>query len=332
MVISRTPFRISFFGGGTDYPVWYEKHGGAVIGATINKYCYITCRYLPPFFKYNYRIRYTKQEYKRRLEQIKHPSVRECLRYLGIQRGIEMQHNADVPAMSGLGSSSSFTVGFLNALYALQGQMVDKKKLALDAIHVEQEMIGESVGSQDQTLVSHGGLNKIVFGAREINVIPITISQKSLDLLQDHLMLFFTGMTRRASDVAREQIKATHKKTRELKAMLKLVDEAYKVLSDSGDSLDEFGRFLHASWQLKRRLTKKISNGIIDEIYETALAAGALGGKLLGAGGGGFMLFYVKPQYQPKVKEALKRLLFVPFKFEPHGSQIIYKMPDDIYQ
>src|SRR3989344_1849827 len=163
MVISRTPFRISFLGGGTDYPLWYKKHGGAVIGTSINKYCYITCRYLPPFFKYNFRIRYTQQEHKKKISQIKHPSVRECLNFLQIKEGIEMQHNADVPAMSGLGSSSSFTVGLLNALYALRGQMVDKKQLALDAIHVEQKMIGEHVGSQDQMLTAFGGLNKIEF-------------------------------------------------------------------------------------------------------------------------------------------------------------------------
>lgn len=333
MVISRTPFRISFFGGGTDYPIWYEKNGGVVIATSINKYCYVTCRYLPPFFNYKFRIRYNKQERKNKIDQIEHPAVRECLRYLGFEDGIEMQHNADLPAMSGLGSSSSFTVGFLHSLYALQGQMVDKKKLALDAIHVEQKLIGESVGSQDQTIAAFGGLNKIVFGGKgKINVIPLTMSTQRLDLLEDNLLLFFTGITRRASDVASTQIRATKRRGKDLKSMMKLVDEAHDVLSNNHTSLDEFGRLLGESWKIKRSLTKKITNGVIDHIYNDALKAGAIGGKLLGAGGGGFILLYVKPDNQERVKQSLRKLLHVPFKFEKYGSQVIYKMPDDIYQ
>lgn len=334
MVISRTPFRVSFFGGGTDYPVWYRQNGGAVIATSINKYCYVTCRYLPPFFKYNYRIRYTKQEYTKRIDQIKHPSVRESLKYLNFESGIEMQHNADLPAMAGLGSSSAFTVGFLHCLYALVGETPDKKQLALDAIHVEQKMIREEVGSQDQTTVSFGGFNKIIFGGRDkIIVVPINIEDKKLRELEGRLMLFFTGISRFSSYIAKTQIRVikSHLKNKELFKMHKMVDEAAKILS-SKNSLDDFGRLLDEAWKLKRGLTKKISNGVIDAIYESAKGAGAIGGKLLGAGGGGFMLFYVKPEDQQKVSEALKKLLYVPFRFENYGSQIIYKMPDDVYR
>lgn len=333
MVISRTPFRISFFGGGTDYPVWYKNHEGAVIATTINKYCYVVCRYLPPFFKYNYRIRYAKQEHRKKVEQIKHPSVRECLKYLNIDKGVEVQHNADLPAMAGLGSSSAFTVGLLHSLYGLQGQMVDKQKLAMDAIHVEQNLIKEAVGSQDQTMAAFGGFNKIEFGGYdEIRVSPIMIDQSKVQELQDNLMLFFTGIARYASYLAKVQITVTKSKAKdkELARMHKMVDEASEILSKR-KSLDEFGELLDEAWKVKRGLTRKITNGIIDDIYETAKKAGALGGKLLGAGGGGFMLFYVREQNQPKVSEALRKLLHVPFRFENYGSQIIYKMPDDVY-
>ncbi|MCR4324868.1 MAG: kinase [Candidatus Curtissbacteria bacterium] len=331
MVISRTPFRISFFGGGTDYPAWYEKNGGgAVIAASINKYCYVTCRHLPPFFKYNYRIRYTKQEHKRNISQINHPSVRECLKFVGHESGLEMQHNADLPAMSGLGSSSSFTVGFLNSLYGLEGKMVDKLQLAQDAIYVEQKLIKENVGSQDQTIAAFGGLNRIEFSAGPtIKVTPIMMNQGRQNLLLDHLMLFFTGFSRNASDVAKSQIKATSKKKRELKKMLRLVDDAQKILVSTKAPIEDFGRLLDESWAIKRSLTTKISNKVIDDLYLSAKEAGALGGKLLGAGGGGFMLLFVKPEEQEKVRAKLKRLLFVPFKFESNGSQIIYKMPND---
>lgn len=332
MIISKTPFRISFFGGGTDYPDWYETHGGTVLSTSINKYCYITCRPLPPFFSYNYRIRYTKQEHVKNIRDIKHPSVRECLLHLGVTQGIEMQHNADVPAMSGLGSSSSFTVGFLNALYALLGQHVSKEKLALDAIHVEQERIKENVGSQDQTVAAFGGFNRINFnGHHKISVHPVTLSQAKLNLLQDHLMLFFVGFPREASKIAAKQIKniRSGRNVRELRAMMTIVDQATHVLNDSKDNLDDFGRLLHEAWQLKRGLTSSISNPVIDETYQTALSAGALGGKLLGAGGGGFMLFFVKPGQQSRIKERLKKLPHVPFRFENLGSQIIYYAPEN---
>jgi len=330
MIISRTPFRISFFGGGTDYPAFYEENGGAVLSTSINKYCYVMCRYLPPFFDCNYRIRYRKQEEVQSIPEIKHPSVRECLNFVNLDRGVEMQHNADLPAMSGLGSSSAFTVGLLNALYALKGEMRTKRQLALDAIHVEQDIIKENVGSQDQTVAAFGGFNKIEFGGpQKIMVYPVTIEQDKLDSLQKHLMLFFTGFPRNASEIAGEQIRKTPENKAELETMMEMVDEAINILNGSKDMLMDFGRLLHETWKIKRSLTPHITNSFIDEVYEAAMEAGAVGGKLLGAGGGGFILFFVEPELQYNVKEKLKKLLYVPFKFQNLGSQIIYYAPED---
>jgi len=324
MIISRTPFRISFFGGGTDYPAWYRENGGAVLSTTIDKYCYISCRYLPPFFSYRNVIRYYLREETKNISEIKHPSVRECLKFLNIKEGIEMIHAGDVPARSGIGSSSAFTVGFLNSLYALTGKMVNKRQLALDAIHVEQDLIKENVGSQDQTAAAFGGFNKIEFGgAEEVHVQPITISQEKLNLIQGHLMLFFTGLSRNASEIAGEQIKKTPTKKKELMALRQQVDEAIDILNGSLSGLKDFGKLLDETWKLKRSLTGLISNSKIDEIYKTALRAGALGGKLCGAGGGGFILFFVPPEKQENVKRSLN-LLHVPFRFENLGSQIIF--------
>ncbi|MBN2406672.1 MAG: kinase [Elusimicrobia bacterium] len=328
MIISRTPFRISFFGGGTDYPVWYKEHKGAVIGATINKYCYITCRYLPPFFDYKFRIRYTKREETSSIPEIKHPSVRECLKFLEYERGVEIQHNGDLPAMSGLGSSSAFTVGLLNALYALKGRMTTKRQLALNAIHVEQDIIRESVGSQDQTHAAFGGFNKIEFGGpQEISVFPIPMEHGKLASLQGKLMLFFTGFSRIASDVAADKIEKIGKKNKDLKRMTEITDEALKIINSDDREFKGFGKLLDEQWKIKRDISDLISNQRIDEIYEEGLSAGAEGGKLLGAGGGGFMLFFVKSEYQEKVKQRLKGLLHVPFGFENLGSQIIYYAP-----
>jgi D-glycero-alpha-D-manno-heptose-7-phosphate kinase len=325
MIISRTPFRISFFGGGTDYPVWYKNHGGCVISATINKYCFITARYLPPFFNYKYRIRYYMHEEVENLESIKHPSVRECSKFLKIDKGIEIVHNADLPAQSGLGSSSTFTVGLLNSLHALQNYMPTKRELAQQAIHIEQDLIGESVGSQDQTAAAFGGLNKINFnGVRNIDVEPIIISKERRTLLQDNLMLFFTGFARTASDIAKKQIEVTSQKEREMNSMMDLCNEGLFRLTDTKQSIDEFGKLLNDQWRIKRGLTNKISNPEIDAIYTAGINAGALGGKLLGAGGGGFMLFYVPKEKQKAVREALKSKLYVPFRFEFTGSKIIY--------
>ena len=325
MIINRTPFRISFFGGGTDYPIYYNEHGGSVLSTTINKYCYITCRYLPPYFEYNYRIRYSQMEMTRSVDEIRHPSVRECLKYMNINEGIEMVHASDIPAMSGIGSSSSFTVGFLNALYGLIGRMVTKRKLAFDAIHVEQNLIKEYVGSQDQTAASFGGFNRIEFGGSDgIFVEPITIEEEKLQYLQNCLLFYFAGFPRFSNEIAREQIKSTPKKKNELNTIHDLVDQAISIINGRIDSLNDFGKLLHESWMLKRSLTNKISNDFIDSIYETAIKAGATGGKLCGAGGGGFILLFVPPERQPKVKEELKDLLLVPLRFEYLGSHVIF--------
>jgi len=332
MIISRTPFRISFFGGGTDYPCWYREHGGAVISTSINKYCYINCRYLPPFFDYKYRIRYAKTEDTKTVDEIVHPSVRECLKYLQVREGVEVQHNADLPAMSGLGSSSTFTVGLLHALYSLKGFIINKHQLAMDAIHVEQNLIEENVGSQDQVCAAFGGLNKIVFGgSQEILVQPITISEHKLQILQDHLLMVFTGFQRRASEIAGEQIKTIPRKKAEMVIMMELVEEALKILNKDTDALVEFGKLLHEQWMVKRSITDLISNSTIDDIYESGRKAGAIGGKLLGAGGGGFILFFVHPEMRSKVKETLKNLLQIPIRFEKLGSQIIFYAPEDNY-
>jgi len=326
MIITRTPFRISFFGGGTDYPVFYKEHGGAVISTSINKYCYITCRYLPPFFDHKFRIRYTKREETQTIDEIAHPSVRECLKYMEIERGVEILHTSDIPAMSGIGSSSSFTIGLLNALYYLRGEVVTKRKLAFDAIHVEQNLIGESVGSQDQIAAAFGGLNRIEFGEGKdgIFVQPIPINGEKLEYFQNSLLFYFTGFTRYASEIATEQIAQTPQKVKELNLMKEMVDEAINILNGSVERFHEFGQLLHESWMLKRRLTKLVSSGSIDDIYQVAMNAGAIGGKLCGAGGGGFMLLFVPPENQDKVKDKLKDLLLVPTQFENLGSHSIF--------
>lgn len=330
MIITRAPFRISFFGGGTDYPEWYREHGGTVLATSINKYCYITCRYLPPFFEHKYRIVYSNNEQTQTVSEIQHPSVKATLSFMNINRGVEIHHDGDLPARSGIGSSSAFTVGLLHALYALKGKMVTKKQLALEAIHIEQNILKENVGSQDQTIAAFGGFNKIDFGGeQEIQVQPITINSKKCEILQDHMMLFFTGFSRTASEIAGEQIKKTPDKKKELTMMREMVDEAISILNGNDSDITDFGRLLHETWMIKRSLTDKISNQQIDKIYDDALNAGALGGKLLGAGGGGFVLFFVEPEFQPEVREKLKYLLSVPFKFEYLGSQIIYYAPQN---
>ena len=332
MIISRTPLRISFFGGGTDYPAFYEENGGAVLSTTINKYSYVICRYLPPFFDYSYDIRYSRREEAQNIADIKHPSVRECLNFMKLEHGVEIQHNADLPARSGLGSSSAFTVGLLNVLYALKGDLTTKRRLALEAIHVEQDLIRENVGSQDQTAAAFGGFNKIEFGGRrKIWVQPITLEQGKLDYLQSHLMLFFTGFPRNASEVAAEQVRKTPEKKKELSAMLEMVEKAVEIISGNQDGYDDFGKLLHETWQLKRSLTERISNPQVDEIYQTAIGAGALGGKLLGAGGGGFMLLFARPEVQPEIRKKLSKLLYVPFTFHDMGSQIVYYAPEQNY-
>ena len=325
MIISRTPFRISFFGGGTDYPVWYRENCGAVLGTTIDKYCYITCRYLPPFFEHKHRIVYSQAESTNDIESIRHPAVREALKFMEINDGMEIHHDGDLPARTGLGSSSAFTVGLLNTLYTLRGIQPTKMQLARDAIHIEQDMIKENVGSQDQVFAAFGGFNRIDFnGEHNINVQPATVKSQRLELLQEHLMLFFsTHYSRTASTIAEEQIKQTPNKKRELTEMRQMVDEAINILNGNNDLLD-FGRLIHESWQLKRSLTDKIPTLYIDYVYEAAISAGATGGKLLGAGGVGFVLLFVKPELQTRVRDALKGLLYVPFRFENLGSQVLF--------
>ena len=326
MIITRTPFRISFFGGGTDYPIYYKEHGGAVLSTTINKYCYITCRYLPPFFDHKFRIRYSRKEETQIIDDIVHPSVRECLKYMGVEKGVEIVHTGDIPALSGIGSSSSFTVGLLNALYALRGEVVTKRRLAFDAIHVEQDLIGEPVGSQDQTAAAFGGFNHIEFGGRKegIFVQTVPVTEEKLDYLQSCLLFYFTGFPRYASEVSKEQIVQTPKKFKELNVMKEMVDEAINILNGPIEGLNEFGKLLHESWMIKRNLTKLISNDSIDDMYQAAIGAGAIGGKLCGAGGGGFILLFVPPENQVKVKEKMKELLLVPMRFENLGSHLVF--------
>ena len=324
MIISRTPFRISFFGGGTDYPDWYYKHGGAVLATTIDKYCYINCRYLPPFFDHRYCIVYSKVEHCQTVEEIAHPAVREALRYLEIQRGVEIHHDADIPARSGVGSSSAFTVGLLNALYALKGQMVSKHRLATESVHLEQDILKETVGSQDQVLAAYGGLNHIVFHQNgEIAVTPITVGAERMKELASHLMLFYTGIKRTASNIAESFVTGIDDRRRQLRVMKDLVDESISIVSGDRDIL-EFGELLHEAWLAKRSLSASISNADVDALYDTARAAGAVGGKLIGAGGGGFFLLFVPPSKQPNVRETLNTLVHVPFKFDFSGSQIIF--------
>ena len=325
MIISRTPFRISFFGGGTDYPIWYNEHGGMVLSATINKYAYITARILPPFFDFKYRIQYYKKEEVKNLEAIEHPVVREVLKASQIPHGLEVVHSADLPARAGLGSSSTFTVGMLHALYAMKHKMVTKRELALSAINLEQNIIGESVGSQDQTAAAFGGLNLIEFNRQQtFQVQEMTISEERINSLQDHLLLCFTGFSRTAEKVAKSQIEATVDKHKELFLMKEILLQAKEILISENFSIDDFGLLLNEQWLLKRSITKHISNPAIDEIYNAGLSAGAMGGKLLGAGGGGFMLFVAKPENHQRIKDKLKDKLFVPFRFEKTGSQIIY--------
>ena len=329
MIISRTPFRISFFGGGTDYPVWYKEKGGMVLSTTINKYCYLTVRTLPPFFDYKYRIRYFNKEEVSSLDQIQHPSVREIIKYLNLSQGLEIVHYADLPARSGLGSSSTFSVGLLNALSALQNSMTSKRELAMKAIHIEQEILRENVGSQDQTAAAFGGLNKITFSKKNtIEVDPIIISEEKSRLLEESLLLCFTGFARTASEIAGDQIKQIKSKYAELEEINRLTEEAISILCSRTAGLDQFGFLLGEQWRVKKTLSQKITNEEIDEIYNIGIKAGALGGKLLGAGSGGFILFYAPKDRHESIKLALSDKLFVPFRFESTGSKIVYFASD----
>ncbi len=331
MIISRTPFRISFFGGGTDYPGWYRQNGGAVLAATINKYCYLTCRYLPPFFEHRIRVVYSKIENCQKPEELQHPSARETLRFLKMARGVEIHHDGDLPGRSGMGSSSAFTVGLLNALYALQGRAVGKKILAAESIHIEQEMLKEMVGSQDQVCAAYGGLNRISFLQNgEFSVQPMTLTPARMEELTSHLMLFYTGIKRTAASVATSFVPSINERATLLNKMRGCVDTGCEILNSTSD-LAPFGQLLHEAWQAKRALSDKISNDLIDGAYDAARSAGALGGKILGAGGGGFLLIFAPPVKHVKIKKQLSRLIHVPFKFEFGGSQVIFHEVEEDY-
>lgn len=331
MIITRTPFRISFFGGGTDYPKWYLKHGGAVLSTTIDKYCYITCRSLPPFFEHKHRIVYSHIENVKTLEEIKHPAVAQVLKWAKIVDGLEIHHDGDLPARSGLGSSSAFTVGLVHALYGMRGKLVGKERLALDALHIEQNLIGESVGSQDQVAVAHGGFNKINFhrdGVFDVEPVILTVARR--EELQSHLMLCFTGFSRIANEIAKSKIENFDKKEVDLLKMGEMVEEALNILSDNRVSIEEFGLLLDQSWKYKRKLSDQVSTPEIDFIYEEAKRAGAIGGKILGAGGGGFMLLFARPEMHANIRERLKDLIHVEFRFEDAGSKVVLYQPDGL--
>jgi D-glycero-alpha-D-manno-heptose-7-phosphate kinase len=331
MIITRTPFRISFFGGGTDYPAWYREHGGAVLATTIDKYCYLSCRYLPPFFEHRTRLVYAKIENCRNNEEIGHPSVREILRHLKLERGLEIHHDGDLPARSGMGSSSSFTVGLLHALHALQGSMSSKEQLAKESIHVEQDLLKEVVGCQDQVMAAYGGLRHVQFQKDgQIIAHPLTVGQDRIRELNAHMMLFYTGIKRTASDIAKTYDAWTGSRQRQLRIMKEFVKEGLSILNSNQD-LRPFGELMHEAWEVKRSLSTKVSNSYVDSLYDAVRNAGALGGKLTGAGGGGFLLLFVSPERQPMVREALAKLIHVPFKFEFSGSQIIFFEPTQDY-
>lgn len=331
MIITRTPFRISFFGGGTDYPAWYLEHGGTVLATTIDKYCYITCRHLPPFFEHKHRIVYSHIENVRDIAEIQHPAVRAVLGWLKVEQGLEIHHDGDLPARSGLGSSSSFTVGLLHALRALRGQYISKDELASQAIHVEQKIIQENVGSQDQVSAAFGGLNRIEFRQNDsFDVAPVITAPERLADLQSHLMLFFTGVSRIASEVAKAKIENLKNRVRELKTMHAMVDEAIAILQNQNTPITAFGELLDQSWQFKRSLSARVSTPEIDTLYAMAREAGATGGKILGAGGGGFLLLFVKPELQAKVRERLHNLVHVPFRFENSGSRVVLYQPNGL--
>jgi D-glycero-alpha-D-manno-heptose-7-phosphate kinase len=330
VVISQTPYRISFFGGGTDYPAWYLDEGGAVLSTTIDKYCYISCRILPPFFNIKHRIVWSHIETVSAIGEILHPAVREGLRMLGFDDtlGLEIHHQGDLPARAGMGSSSSFAVGLIKALTALQGHIIGKHELALKAVALEQTILKDNVGSQDQVAAAYGGLNVIRFlPSGDIHVQPVTIPQTRIVELESHLMLLYTGASRLASEIASQVIDNMPHKRAALQRMCQMVDQAVTILNDDTALLD-FGRLLHEAWMLKRELSAGVTNATVDGIYETALAHGAIGGKLLGAGGSGFMAFFVPPAQQPAVRQALAGYLWVPIKFETAGSNLIYYRPN----
>lgn len=328
MIISRTPFRVSFFGGGTDYPDWYREHGGAVLSTTIDKYCYISVRELPPFFEHKFRLVYSFVENVKEISELVHPAARGVLQHLGVVKGLEIHHDGDLPARSGVGSSSAFTVGLISAVRALDGRHMSKDELAQEAIHVEHSVLREPVGAQDQISAAFGGFNHITFRQDgTYQVAPLIMRPERLEALQGHLMLLFTGLSRTAAEIAKTQIENLSRRTSELRALAEMVDHAIETLRSPCD-LAEFGRLLNDGWSLKRRLSDRVSTPDIDSLYDTALRAGAIGGKLLGAGGGGFLLLFVRPEHRAKIRAALPMLIDVPFRFDTSGSRIVLYQPD----
>lgn len=328
MIITQTPFRMSFFGGGTDMEKFFEEYGGAVLSTTFDKYCYVNVRHLPRFFDYSTELSYSKTERVTDIDDIQHPAIRNAMKMLDMHE-IRLTYEADLPARSGLGTSSSFAVGMLNAFYALKGKYADKKKLADEAIYLERNLCREAGGWQDQIAASFGGFNRINFNTDGYDVIPIIISPDRKKMLNQNLMMFFTGFTRFSSDVQKANAIGKTDKTSQLKEMLSLVDEAERLLTDNNSNLDEFGKMLDHTWKLKRQTGSAVSTNSIDELYAKGIAAGAIGGKLLGAGGGGFLVFYVQPEHQEAVRSAMQDLLYIPFKFEDAGTRVIHYSPED---
>ena len=328
MIITKTPFRMSFFGGGTDMEEFFRQYGGAALSTTFDKYCYVNVRHLPRFFDYTTELSYSKTERVTDIEDIEHPAIRNAMKMLNMHE-IRLTYEADLPARSGLGTSSSFAVGMLNAFYALKGKYVDKKRLADEAIYLERVLCAEAGGWQDQIAASFGGFNRINFNADGYEVMPVIISPERKRRLNDNLLMFFTGFTRFSSDVQKANRQGYHDKTAELKEMLSLVDDAERVLTDKTTDLDDFGRLLDHTWKLKRQTGAAISTDSIDALYSKGIAAGALGGKLLGAGGGGFLVFYVQPEYRESVMKAMSDLLYIPFRFEDGGTRVIHYSPEE---
>ena len=327
MIITQTPFRMSFFGGGTDLENFFRENGGAVLSTTFDKYCFVTVRHLPRFFDYSTHLTYSQMEYVNSYEEIKHPAIRNAMKMLDMHE-IRLTYESDLPARSGLGTSSSFAVGMLNAFYALKGKYADKKKLADEAIHLERVLCNEAGGWQDQIAASFGGFNRINFHADGYDVLPVIIHPERKQTLNNNLLMFFTGFTRFSAAIQKANNLDAKEKTTQLKEMLVLVDEAEKILTDKYKDLDDFGRLLDHTWKLKRKTGSAVSSDSIDNLYSRGIQAGALGGKLLGAGGGGFLLFYVQPEKQARVMEAMKDLMFIPFKFENSGTQVIHYSPE----
>lgn len=328
MIITRTPYRISLFGGGTDYPAWYRDNGGAVIGFALNKYCYITVRHLPPFFDHRHRIVYSRIENVRDLAEIEHPAVRAIMAEKGVRDGLEIHHDGDLPARSGIGSSSSFTVGLLTALTALEGRIFTKRQLAAEAIRIEQDVIGEAVGSQDQIWAAYGGCGVIEFMGDDFRFQPLILPRPRLGALISHFLLFFTGFQRYAADIAKTKIEGIRQKGDRLNRMREMVYEARDIIMAPNGELLAIGELLHESWLLKRRLSSMVSNSRLDDIYETGRRAGALGGKLLGAGGGGFMLFFAPPEKHASIRHALKDLIEIDAGIDFEGASVVVYQPN----